>query len=91
MLDLRGVCSFADYFVICTGTSPRQIKTIADEVEQSLKDDNVRMHHHEGTENTGWVLMDFGDVLVHVLSTREREYYSLERLWQNATPVIRIL
>ena len=90
MLDLKGVCSFADYFVICSGASPRQIRTIAEEVEQSLKAENVQMHHLEGTEETGWVLMDYGDVLVHVFHPREREFYSLERLWSNATPVVRI-
>ncbi|MBI4497078.1 MAG: ribosome silencing factor [Chloroflexi bacterium] len=90
MLDLRGVCSFADYFVICSGTSPRQIRTITEEVEQSLKTEGVRLHHREGSEDTGWVLMDFGDVVVHVFYPREREYYGLERLWRQATPVVRI-
>lgn len=90
MLDLRGICSFADYFVICSGMSPRQIRTITDEVEQVLKAAGVRLHHQEGTDETGWVLMDFGDVLVHVFYPREREFYGLERLWRNATPVVRI-
>ncbi len=90
MLDLRGECSFADYFVICTGTSPRQIRTIAEEVEQALKADQVSLHHVEGTDETGWILLDYGDVLVHVFHPREREYYGLERLWRNATPVVRI-
>lgn len=90
MLDMRGVVSFADYFVICSGTSPRQIRTITEEVEKAMRADGVRPTHMEGADDTGWVLMDFGDVIVHVFHPREREFYGLERLWRNATPVVRI-
>lgn len=90
MLDMRGVVSFADYFVICSGASPRQIRTIVEEVEKAMREGGVRPEHLEGTDDTGWVLMDFGDVIVHVFHPREREFYGLERLWRNATPIVRI-
>ncbi|MCX6023763.1 MAG: ribosome silencing factor [Chloroflexi bacterium] len=90
MLDLREVCSFTDYFVICTGTSSRQIRTIVDEVEKGLRVAGIRTLHLEGADDTGWVLMDFGDVIVHVFHPRELEFYGLERLWSNALPVLHI-
>ena len=91
MLDLREVCSFTDYFVICSGTSSRQIRTIVDEVEKGLRVAGIRTLHLEGADDTGWVLMDFGEVIVHVFHPREREFYGLERLWSNALPVLRIM
>jgi ribosome-associated protein len=90
LLDVHDVCSFADYFVICTGESERQLKTIYDEVEQVLKKEDVRPHHREGTLDSGWLLFDFGDVIVHVFSRPEREYYKLDELWSEAVPVVRI-
>lgn len=90
LLDARGVCSFADYFVICNGDSRRQIQAIYDEVEHALKKDGILPHHHEGTVDSGWLLLDFGNVIVHIFAPFEREYYQLDKLWNQATPVIRI-
>ena len=90
MLDTRGVCSFADYFVICSGESERQIKTIYDEVAHALKKEGVSPHHREGTLDSGWLLLDFGDVIVHIFAPFEREYYQLGELWGEAIPVVRI-
>jgi len=90
LLDTRGVCSFADYFVICSGETDRQIKTIYDEVGQALKKEGILPHHREGTLDSGWLLLDFGDVIVHVFATFEREYYQLDELWSKAIPVVRI-
>ncbi len=90
LLDARGVCSFADYFVICSGETNRQIQAIYDEVAHILKKENVLPHHHEGTVDSGWVLLDFGDVIVHIFSLFEREYYQLDELWSRAIPVVRI-
>ena len=87
VLDLREIASFSDYFVICSGSNPRQIQTIADEVEQRLKKLGERAHSIEGYENAEWVLMDYGDYLVHVFSEKARLYYDLERLWRDAKPV----
>ena len=90
LLDARTVCSFADYFVICTGDSERQIRAIYDEVEHTLKKKGVLPHHHEGTVNSGWLLLDYGDVIVHTFATFEREYYQLDKLWSGASLVLRI-
>ncbi len=90
LLDTRGVCSFADYFVICSGDSERQLKTIYEEIEHILKREGVLPHHHEGTVDSGWLLLDFGEVIVHIFASIEREYYQLDRLWSRATTVVRI-
>jgi ribosome-associated protein len=90
LLDTRGVCSFADYFVICSGDSERQIKTIYEEIEHILKREGVLPHHHEGTVDSGWLLLDFGEVIVHIFASFEREYYQLDRLWGQASTVVRI-
>ena len=90
LLDTRKVCSFADYFVICTGESERQIRAIYEEVEHSLKKEGVLPIHHEGTIDSGWLLLDYGDVIVHIFSTSEREFYQLDRLWGQADLVLRI-
>jgi len=90
LLDTRKVCSFADYFVICSGDSERQIKAIIDEVTHTLKREGILPRHHEGTVDSGWLLLDFGDVIVHIFAPFEREYYQLDKLWSQALPVVRI-
>ena len=90
LLDTKGVCSFADYFVICSGDSERQIKTIYEEIGHILKVAGVLPHHHEGTVDSGWLLIDFGDVIVHIFNPVERERYQLDKLWHQANTVLRI-
>ena len=90
LLDTRGVCSFADYFVVCSGDSVRQIQAIYDEVGHILKREGILPHHHEGTIDSGWLLLDYGDVIVHIFAPFEREYYQLDKLWSQAVPVVRI-
>ena len=90
LLDIHKVCSFADYFVICTGDSDRQIRAIYDEVEHALKREGILPHHCEGTLDSGWLLLDFRDVIVHIFAPSEREYYQLDKLWSKAIPVLRI-
>ena len=90
LLDTREVCSFADYFIICAGDTERQISAIYDEIEHSLKKEGVLPHHHEGTIDSGWLLLDYGDVIIHIFSALEREYYQLDELWNEAKPVLRI-
>lgn len=90
LLDTREVCSFADYFVICSGDSDRQLSTIYDEVGHRLKQAGVLPDHREGTIESGWLLLDFGDVIVHIFAPFEREYYQLDELWEQAKPVLRI-
>jgi ribosome-associated protein len=90
LLDAQGVCNFADYFVICSGDSNRQLEAIRDEVGHILKKEGILAHHYEGTVDSGWLLLDFGSVIVHIFAPSEREYYQLDKLWSQAIPVIRI-
>lgn len=90
LLDIRQHTTFADFFVICSGTSERQLRALEDELRESLRADDVRPLHVEGGPPSGWVLVDFGDVIVHLFSPAERDYYRLERLWADAQPVLRI-
>ncbi|HEY78180.1 MAG TPA: ribosome silencing factor [Dehalococcoidia bacterium] len=90
LLDTRHVCSFADYFMLCSGESERQIRAIYDEVEHRLKQEGILPHHAEGTVDSGWLLLDFGDVIVHIFAPPQREYYQLDSLWSEAVPLIRI-
>ena len=91
MLDLRGVAPFADYFVIMSADSARQIEALEEDLTKALKDAQVRRFHREGTPTSGWVLLDFSDVIVHIFSPEEREYYHLETLWSQAPQVVRVL
>ena len=77
--------------MICSGESERQLQAICDEIELSLKKDNVRVIHREGAPDSGWMLYDYGDVVIHVFSVAEREFYQFDELWQKAVPVVRIL
>jgi ribosome-associated protein len=90
LLDVRAMCSFADYFVICAADAERQIRAVYDEIEQNLKREGVSPHHHEGTIDSGWLLLDYGDVIVHIFGASEREYYRLDELWHRAETVLRI-
>jgi ribosome-associated protein len=88
VLDLTGVTSFADFFVVCTGSNSRQVQAISDEVGLRLKHDAGELPISiEGYEQAEWVLADYGDLLIHVFSPKSREYYGLERLWRNAKTV----
>ncbi len=90
MMDARAVCSFADYFVICTGDVERHVGAIYDEIDHALKKEGILPHHREGTVDSGWLLLDYGDVIVHIFATSEREYYQLDELWSEASLVLRI-
>jgi ribosome-associated protein len=90
LLDVRDLCSFADYFVICAGESARQIGTISEEIVKALKKEGVLPHHREGDTDSGWLLLDYSDVIVHIFGAAEREYYNLDELWQEAKTVLRI-
>ncbi len=84
VLNLTEITAFADYFVICHGTSARQVQAIADEIEDRLKKQQVRPLNIEGYPNAEWVLMDYGSMIVHVFSETSRRFYDLERLWRDA-------
>jgi ribosome-associated protein len=87
---MRNICSFADYFVICSGDSERQIEAIREEISKVLKKEGVIPHHSEGAAGSGWVLLDLGNVIVHIFSPQQRSYYNLDELWNKAVPVVRI-
>jgi ribosome-associated protein len=87
ILDLRGISSFTDYFVVCAGANARQIQAISDEVEAALARYGERALGIEGYNKADWVLVDYGDFIVHVFSQPARQFYDLERLWRNAKEV----
>jgi ribosome-associated protein len=90
MLDIRQLTSFADYFVICSAESDRQIDAICDEIDAALSKEGINIYRREGNADSGWVLLDFGSIIVHVFNETTRQYYDLEQLWEKATPIIRI-
>ena len=84
VLDLRKAAGFTDFFVICAGSNPRQIRAIADSVMAALADEGVKPAHVEGYDRSEWVLLDYFDFIVHVFMPETRLFYGLERLWGNA-------
>jgi len=86
-LNLKGVSLVADYFVICHGNSDTQVLAITTEIKKRAEERGVRVRGVEGTDSARWVLVDLGDVVVHVFHRDERDYYSLERLWSDAKVV----
>jgi ribosome-associated protein len=87
VLDLRNTPAFTDFFILCSGHSTRQVKAIADAVEETLRAGKVRPAHVEGYERGEWVLMDYFTFIVHVFTPQTRDFYSLERLWGDAERV----
>jgi ribosome-associated protein len=84
VLDLRKATGFTDFFVICSGTNPRQIRAIADGVTEALAATGAKPAHVEGYERSEWILLDYFDFIVHVFAQETRTFYGLERLWGNA-------
>lgn len=91
LLDLGDLSSFTDFFVICSATSERHLQAVADEIQRKLKEDGVLPLFVEGTVESGWIVIDYSDVIVHVFTTEQREFYRLEQVWQKAVPVVHIL
>ncbi len=87
VLHLEKVSDFTDYFLICSGTSERQVQAIADAVQERMREERVRPLHVEGYNRGQWVLLDYGDFVVHVFQEEPRRFYSLERLWGDAPDV----
>ncbi len=90
LLDIRSVASFADYFVIASAGTTRQMDAVLDSVEKAVAADKVKPMGREGGPDSGWVLLDYGDVILHLFAPEERAYYDLEGLWHTAVPVVRI-
>lgn len=81
IIDIQEKASFADYFVICSGTSERQIHTLVDEVEEAFAKEGLFAKSIEGRQSSGWILMDFGDIIVNLFTKEMREKYSIEKIW----------
>jgi ribosome-associated protein len=84
VLELKGVCSFTDYFLICTGTSTRHTQAISDAVVEELEKSGLSPAHVEGYSRAEWILLDYLSFVVHVFTSQARHFYELERLWKNA-------
>lgn len=87
VLDLGGVCSFTDYFVIASGTSDRHLRSLADAVHERARELGERTIGGEGERSTRWALIDLGDIVIHLFSPEARMYYALERLWGDADSI----
>jgi ribosome-associated protein len=91
LLDIRPISIVADYFVIFSGGSERQLNALTRDIAETLKREaQITPFHTEGDAASGWVLLDYSDVVVHAFSPGEREYYRLEELWSGAVPLVRI-
>lgn len=91
MLDMHQVTLLADYYILCDGSSKRQIDAISDSLLEDLPKCGAQKAIREGTAESGWVLIDFGPVIVHIFSPEKRAYYHLEELWQEAPIVMRMI
>ena len=88
MLDIRQVSTIADYFVICSAETERQIRAIVEAIDEGIKQEIGLDPRIEGRSETGWIVLDYADVVVHVFSEEQREYYQLDRLWSKTPPVV---
>ena len=84
MMDVSENCAFADYFIVMTANSPRHMRAISEDIESHLKKLSLTLHHREGDQNSGWYLLDYGDLVIPLFAREHREYYSLEDAWPEA-------
>lgn len=87
LLETDGLTTLSDYFVLCTGASAPQLKALAEAAEKSMKENDIMPHHVEGHRGGTWILQDYGDVVLHLFSPEAREFYDLDRMWQDAKKV----
>ncbi len=90
LLDIQELTTIADYFVICSGTSNRMLDALAHAVQDQMRDQHKRRGRVEGVAQNGWMLADYGDVVVHIFSVDQREYYRLEELWAEGKTLLRL-
>jgi ribosome-associated protein len=90
LLDISKVTTFADYFVIASAANVRQMQALRDALDEALERDGHGPVRSEGDIDSGWVLVDAGDVIIHLFSPEQRAYYDIERLWSSGTPVVRV-
>ena len=90
MIDIKDIASFTDYFVICTATSGRMLSALAKAVQETFNEKDKRRGRIEGQPHDGWMVVDFGDVVVHLFSRDQRDYYRLEELWEEGKILVRV-
>lgn len=90
LIDIKEIASFTDYFVLCTGTSDRMLDALAKSVLETIKGQHKKNGRIEGESHDGWLVVDFGDVVVHLFSPDQRDYYRLEELWQEGKVLLRV-
>ncbi len=90
LIDVRNVSTFTDYMVILSVGSVRQFRALTEDVAEAVEKAGLRLHHREGTAESGWVLLDFGDVVAHVFSEEQRDFYRLEQVWRAGKELVRI-
>jgi len=90
ILDIKDIASFTDYFVICNGTSDRMLDALAKGVLESTKQEHKKKGRLEGKSHEGWLVLDYGDVVVHLFSPDQRKYYDLEELWSDGKVLLRV-
>jgi ribosome-associated protein len=91
LLEIGGLTSLADYFVICSGSSERQLGAIVDGIASALREEGIKPIGREGSASAHWMLLDYGSVIVHVMAPPERDFYQLERLWAEAPLLVRLV
>jgi ribosome-associated protein len=90
LIDLKDIVSFTDYFVLCTGTSDRMLDALADSVIEDVRKGHKKKGKKQGLARDGWVVVDYGDVVVHLFSPDQRDYYQLEELWEEGKVLLRL-
>jgi ribosome-associated protein len=90
LLDIQEIASFTDYFIIGNGTSDRMLDALANSVRDTARDDYALHSRSEGRPSDGWLVIDFGDIVVHLFSPDQREYYQLEKLWETGKVLVRL-
>ena len=90
LLDVAEVSGFTDFMVVMSGGTARQLTALANDVEEGIGRAGLKLHHREGTPSSGWVLLDFGDLVIHLFSDDRRAFYKLEQVWAQARTVVRI-
>lgn len=91
MMDLKGIASFTDYFVIANGTSSRMLQSLSTSVFREVKTKFHKTCQPEGESDAGWIVLDYGDVVVHLFSPQQRDYYQLETLWAEGKTILRLM
>lgn len=87
MLDIHEISTLSDYFIIVTGTSTTQIQAMADALEEKMEQSGFKLHHKEGFRNGRWILVDYGNIIVHIFHDEERQFYNIERIWVDAKSI----